>query len=334
MAALNVVLKGTGHYLPERVVPNAHFARYLDTSDDWIKTRTGINERRFAAADETTSQMAVHAARQALANAECEADDIDLVLLATSTPDLTFPATATLVQSELGIRQGCAFDIQAVCAGFVFAVATADSLLRSGMARRALVIGSEVFSRILDTQDRSTCILFGDGAGAVVLAADTAAGPEPAGILATDIHSDGRHWDLLYVDGGVSSTGTIGALRMKGQEVYRHAVTKLVASTGACMAKAGLSCGDITWMVPHQANLRIINTVANRLALAPEQAIITLDVHGNTSAASIPLALSVANENGHFNPGDILVSQAIGGGFSWGSFILRWGSDGRQSPDS
>ncbi len=319
-----IILKGTGHYLPERVVPNAHFASYLDTSDEWIRTRTGISERRFAADDETTSRMAIHAARRALANAGLEASDIDLVLLATSTPDLTFPATATLVQSELGIQQGCAFDIQAVCAGFVFAVATAESLLRTGMARRALVIGSEVFSRILDRQDRSTCILFGDGAGAVVLAAEPAPGPERAGILATDIHSDGRHWNLLYVDGGVSSTGTVGTLRMKGQEVYRHAVTKLVASTETCLAKAGLACDDITWMVPHQANLRIINTVANRLALAPGQAIVTLGEHGNTSAASIPLALSTANANGCFAPGDLLVAQAIGGGFSWGSFVLRW----------
>ena len=325
MTPLDIVLEGTGHYLPERVVPNDHFASYLDTSDEWIKGRTGISQRHFAADSETTSQMAVHAARAALASANCQPDDIDLVLLATSTPDLTFPASATLVQSELGIRQGSAFDIQAVCAGFVFAVATADSFIRTGLARRALVIGSEVFSRLLDQHDRSTCILFGDGAGAVVLAGQPANGTQTVGILATDIHSDGRHWEMLHVDGGVSSTGTIGHLRMRGQEVYRHAVSKLVSSTDTSIDRAGLQRSDITWMVPHQANLRIINTVVNRLDLQPDQAIVTLDTHGNTSAASIPLALSVANRSGTFRDGDIIVSQAIGGGFSWGSFILRWG---------
>jgi len=325
MPGMQVVLKGTGHYLPGKIVNNDHFAHYLDTSDEWIRSRTGIIERRFVTEGETTSRMATASARMALDNAGYESRDIDLVILATSTPDLTFPASATQVQSDLGIRQGFAFDIQAVCAGFVFAIATAYSLLGTGAARRALIIGSETFSRILDWQDRSTCILFGDGAGAVVLAAEHEVEGRTRGILATDIHSDGRYRDLLYVDGGVSTTGSAGYLRMKGQEVYRHAVAKLVASTNAALEKARLQAEDITWMVPHQANLRIIKAVTSRLGLPDERAITTLDTQGNTSAASIPLALSIANEKGCFRDGDIIASQAIGGGFSWGAFILKWG---------
>lgn len=324
MSGMEVVLEGTGHYLPEKVVTNDHFAGYLDTSDSWIRTRTGITERRFAAEGETTSHMAVRAAEMALANAGCDANDIDLLILATSTPDLTFPATASQVQAALGIGKGFAFDIQAVCAGFVFAVANADSLLRTGAASRALVIGAETFSRILDWQDRSTCILFGDGAGAVVLSLRYAVEDPRRGILATDIHTDGKYWDLLYVDGGVSSSGSAGHVRMRGREVYRHAVDKLVSSTKSALDKAGLDIGDISWMIPHQANLRIINAVTGRLGLPEDRAVITLDTQGNTSAASIPLAMSIASEGGRIGPGDVIVSQAIGGGFSWGSFVLRW----------
>lgn len=325
MTQIRAVAIGAGHYLPKRVVPNAEFMDWLDTSDEWIRSRSGIERRHFAAEGELTSDLAVAAARAALAHAGLEASDIDAIVLATSTPDQTFPSTATKVQARLGMTSGYAFDVQAVCAGFAYALANANALIVSGQAQRVLVIGAETFSRIMNWEDRSTCVLFGDGAGALVLEAQTGTGtPADRGILATDLHSDGRHNDILYVDGGVSSTQTTGHLVMEGKEVFKHAVTKLAQTAEAVLSKAGLTAADIDWVVPHQANLRIIKSTVAKFGLPMEKVVVTVQDHGNTSAASIPLALSVALSEGKINPGDVLLTEAIGGGLAWGSVVLRW----------
>ena len=319
------VVRGTGHYLPERVVENDFFAQTLDTSDEWIRSRTGIERRHFAAEDQRTSDLAIAAARAALDDAGMEADQIDAIVLATSTPDFTFPSVATMVQAGLGMTRGFAFDVQAVCAGFVFALANADGLIRSGQADRVLVIGAETFSRIMDWTDRGTCVLFGDGAGAMILEAAEGSGTsDDRGVLATDLNSDGRYKDLLHVDGGVSSTGTSGVLRMQGNLVFRHAVEKLADTAHRALDKAGLSAGDVDWLVPHQANLRIISATAQKMQLPMEKVVLTVADHGNTSAASIPLALSVADRQGKFQERDVVVTEGIGGGLSWGSVVLRW----------
>ncbi len=319
------VVRGTGHYLPERVVENSYFESMLDTTDEWIRSRTGIERRHFAAEGEFTSDLAIAAARQALERAGMVAEDLDAIVVATSTPDLTFPATATIVQAGLGMQRGFAYDIQAVCAGFVFALANADGLIRSGQADRVLVIGAETFSRIMDWTDRGTCVLFGDGAGAVILEAVEGEGTsDDRGVLATDLNSDGNLRELLYVDGGVSRTGTVGFLRMQGNLVFRHAVEKLAGTAKRVLDKAGLTPGDIDWLVPHQANLRIIAGTAQKMQLPMDKVVLTVADHGNTSAASIPLALSVADTQGKFKPGDVIVTEAIGGGMSWGSVVLRW----------
>jgi 3-oxoacyl-[acyl-carrier-protein] synthase III len=322
---LRSVAVGTGHYLPARVVENAEFEAKIDTTDEWIRTRSGIERRHFAAEGETTSGMAIAAARQAIEAAGLTPADIDAVVVATSTPDLTFPSVATMVQAGLGMPGGFAFDVQAVCAGFVYALANADALIRAGQARRVAVIGAETFSRILDWTDRSTCVLFGDGAGALVLEAqEGAGGPEDRGILATDLHSDGRFRDLLYVDGGVSTSGSAGVLRMEGREVFRHAVEKLAETAETCLARAGVTADDIDWIVPHQANLRIITRTAQKMGVDMDRVVVTVQDHGNTSAASIPLALSVAVADGRIRRGDLIVAEAIGGGLAWGSVVLRW----------
>ena len=319
------IVRGTGHYLPERVVENSWFEGKLETSDEWIRARTGIERRHFAADDQRTSDLGILAGRAALENAGLDANEIDAVIVATSTPDLTFPSVATMVQAGLGMRQGFAYDIQAVCAGFVYALANADAMIRAGLAERILVIGAETFSRIMDWSDRGTCVLFGDGAGAVVLeAAELAGSVEDRGILATDLNSDGKYRDLLYVDGGVASTGTAGHLRMQGNLVFRHAVEKLADTAHRALDKAGLAPENVDWLVPHQANLRIIDATGRKLGIAPEKVVVTVDRHGNTSAASIPLALSVANSQGRLQPGQVIVAEAIGGGLAWGSVVLRW----------
>ena len=319
------IVRGTGHYLPERVVENSWFEGKLETSDEWIRARTGIERRHFAADDQRTSDLGILAGRAALENAGLDANEIDAVIVATSTPDLTFPSVATMVQAGLGMRQGFAYDIQAVCAGFVYALANADAMIRAGLAERILVIGAETFSRIMDWSDRGTCVLFGDGAGAVVLeAADMAGSVEDRGILATDLNSDGKYRDLLYVDGGVASTGTAGHLRMQGNLVFRHAVEKLADTAHRALDKAGLGPENVDWLVPHQANLRIIEATAKRMQLPMEKVVLTVADHGNTSAASIPLALSVANSQGRLQPGQVIVAEAIGGGLAWGSVVLRW----------
>lgn len=319
------VIRGTGHYLPARVVPNSEFSATLDTTDDWIVSRSGIERRHFAAEGEYTSDLATHAARAAMTNAGVTPQDIDAVIVATSTPDYTFPAVATQVQAALNIRQGFAFDVQAVCAGFVFALANANALLASGQARCVLVIGAETFSRILDWTDRGTCVLFGDGAGAVVLQAQLGTGANTdRGILACDLNSDGQYRELLYVDGGVSRSQSSGVLKMHGREVFRHAVEKLAATATTALEKAGLNAADVDWVVPHQANLRIIKGTAQKLGLGMDRVIVTVQDHGNTSAASIPLALSVAASQGRFKQGDLIVTEAIGGGLSWGAVALRW----------
>jgi 3-oxoacyl-[acyl-carrier-protein] synthase-3 len=321
---IRAVVRGVGHYLPARVVENAEFEATLDTSDEWIRARSGIERRHFAAEDETTSDLAAHAARAALADAGLAASDIDALLVATSTPDLTFPSVATMVQDKIGMRAGYAFDLQAVCAGFIYGLANAQALIASGQATRVLVIGAETFSRILDMTDRATCVLFGDGAGAVVLEAQEGAGTaEDRGILATDLHSDGRHREILYVDGGIA-TGSAGVVRMQGKEVFRHAVEKLAETAHVALAKAGLSGKDVDWIVPHQANLRIIKATAQRMGLPMDHVILTVQDHGNTSAASIPLALSVGKAEGKLREGDLVVTEAIGGGLAWGSVVLRW----------
>ncbi|MEO6717106.1 MAG: beta-ketoacyl-ACP synthase III [Novosphingobium sp.] len=317
------VLIGSGSALPRRALGNAELAKMVDTSDEWIVERTGIRNRYIAAPDETTSSLATEAARQAIAAAGIEANSIDLIVLATATPDQTFPATATLVQDALGCNGGIAFDVAAVCSGFLYALGVADSMLRTGMASRALVIGAETFSRILDWEDRTTCVLFGDGAGAVLLEARDETGAEPRGILSTKLHADGAHNQLLFVDGGPSTTGTVGKLRMKGKEVFRHAVTNLVSVLGEVLAEAGLEVADLDWVVPHQANGRILDATAKKLGLAPERVVVTVDQHANTSAASVPLALDVAIRDGRIKQGDLVMLEAMGGGFTWGASLLR-----------
>jgi 3-oxoacyl-[acyl-carrier-protein] synthase-3 len=319
------VVLGCGSYLPSRVLTNDELAQKVDTSDDWIVQRTGIHERRIAAAGETTADMATHAANAALAHAKVDAQAIDLIVLATSTPDNTFPASAVSVQASLGMTRGAAFDLQAVCSGFVFALATADGLLRAGAFKRALVIGSETFSRILDWTDRTTCVLFGDGAGALVLEAQEQPGTrEDRGILSAHLRSDGRYKDKLYVDGGPSSTQTVGHLRMEGREVFRYAIGAIAGVVEDTLDDAGYSADDIDWFVPHQANKRIIDGSAHKLGIAPGKVVMTLDRHGNTSAASIPLALADAVADRRIKRGDLVLLEAMGGGFTWGAMLLRW----------
>jgi 3-oxoacyl-[acyl-carrier-protein] synthase III len=319
------VILGCGSYLPSQVLTNDDLAAKVDTSDEWIVQRTGIHERRIAAPGETTSQMASFAARSALAAARVEAASIDLIVLATSTPDNTFPASAVAVQADLGITRGAAFDLQAVCSGFVFGLATADALLKSGAFSRALVIGAETFSRILDWSDRSTCVLFGDGAGAVVLdAQDQPETGSARGILTVQLRSDGRHKSKLYVDGGPSSTGTVGHLRMQGREVFRHAVAMITDVVEAAFKATGYTASDVDWFIPHQANKRIIDGSAHKLGIDPAKIVTTVDRHGNTSAASIPLALADALAERRIKRGDLLLLEAMGGGFTWGAALVRW----------
>ncbi|WP_225764498.1 beta-ketoacyl-ACP synthase III [Inquilinus sp. Marseille-Q2685] len=316
---------GCGSALPDRVVTNADLARTVDTSDEWIVQRTGISVRHIAAPDEKTSDLALAAARKALAMAKVEGSDLDLVVLATTTPDQTFPATAVRVQAALGMTRGAAFDVQAVCSGFVYALSIADNMIRLGQARTALVIGAETFSRLLDWNDRSTCVLFGDGAGAVVLRAVEGGGTtDDPGILSTHLHSDGRHEDKLFVDGGPSSTGTVGHVRMEGREVFKHAVINLAEVVEEALAANGLSPSDIDWLVPHQANKRIIDATARKLDLPPEKVVLTVQKHANTSAASIPLALAEAVSDGRIKPGDLVLLEAMGGGLTWGAALVRW----------
>ncbi|MBY6043070.1 beta-ketoacyl-ACP synthase III [Phaeobacter italicus] len=318
------VIAGIGHYLPERIVENAEFEATLDTSDEWIRSRSGIERRHFAAEGETTSNMATKAAQNALADAGMTPDDIDAIVVATSTADLTFPSAATMVQAQLGMTKGFAFDVQAVCAGFVYALSNANALVASGQADKVLVIGAETFSKIMDWTDRSTCVLFGDGAGALVLEAQEGAGTsDDRGILATDLNSDGRFKDLLYVDGGVSTQNT-GHLRMQGNQVFRHAVEKLASTAHTSLERAGLGADDVDWIVPHQANIRIIQGTAKKMGLPMDKVVVTVQDHGNTSAASIPLALSVGKARGQIKQGDLIVTEAIGGGLAWGSVVLRW----------
>ncbi len=314
------VIIGTGSALPRRQVSNAELAKTVDTSDEWIVERTGIRNRYIAGEGETTASLATEAARRAIESAGIAAADIGLIILATATPDQTFPASATTVQTALGIDDCVAFDVQAVCSGFLYALSVADSMIRAGGVSTALVIGAETFSRILDWEDRTTCVLFGDGAGAVVLRGEEGT----RGILATRLHADGRHNQLLYVDGGPSTTQTVGKLRMKGQEVFRHAVTNLASVLREVMEAAGLTTADIDWVVPHQANRRILDATARKLGLAAERVIITVDQHANTSAASVPLALDVAVRDGRIKPGDLLVLEAMGGGFTWGAAAIRY----------
>ncbi|MFZ7090669.1 beta-ketoacyl-ACP synthase III [Primorskyibacter sp. 2E233] len=318
------VVIGSGHYLPERVVENAEFEKSLDTSDEWIRSRSGIERRHFAAEGQTTSDLATRAARAALEDARIEANDVDAIILATSTADMTFPSAATMVQAELGMTRGFAFDVQAVCAGFIYALANANALILSGQAKRVLVIGAETFSRIMDWTDRGTCVLFGDGAGALILEAQEGDGSNAdRGILSTDLHSDGRFRDILYVDGGVATQNT-GFLRMQGKEVFRHAVEKLAATATTALDKINMPASEIDWVVPHQANIRIIKGTAKKLGLPMENVIVTVQDHGNTSAASIPLALSVGKSRQQIREGDVLVTEAIGGGLAWGAVVLRW----------
>lgn len=322
---IRAVVKGVGHYLPERVVPNSEFEATLDTTDEWIRTRSGIERRHFAAEGETTSDLAVKAANAALKNAGLVADDIDAIVLATSTPDLTFPSVATMVQEKLGMTRGFGFDVQAVCAGFVYALTNANALIVSGQAKRVLVIGAETFSRIMDWTDRATCVLFGDGAGALVLeGADGAGDNADRGILSADLNSDGRYRDMLYVDGGVSTTGTSGKLRMQGNALFRQAVEKLTSTARTALKKIDLGDSDVNWIVPHQANIRIIQGTAKKMGLSMDNVIVTVQDHGNTSAASIPLALSVGAAEGRIKEGDLVLTEAIGGGLAWGAVVLRW----------
>jgi len=316
------VITGTGSALPAKCVTNADLAARVDTSDEWIVERTGIRQRYIADDSETTSTLATAAARNALEAAGVDAQEIGLIVLATATPDHTFPATATQVQAALGCGGGVAFDVQAVCSGFLYALATADSLLRTGMATKALVIGSETFSRILDWDDRTTCVLFGDGAGAVVLEAQDVAADGP-GILASRLHADGQHKDMLYVDGGPSTTGTVGKLRMKGREVFRHAVVNLASVLKEVLEESGTKAADIGWVVPHQANARILDATARKLDLPAEKVVVTVDRHANTSAASVPLALDTAMRDGRIKPGDLVMFEAMGGGFTWGASLAR-----------
>ncbi|OAF08773.1 beta-ketoacyl-ACP synthase III [Bradyrhizobium neotropicale] len=326
MTQIRSVVLGCGSYLPGQVVTNAQLAERIDTSDEWIVQRTGIRERHIAADGEFTSHLAIKAAQAALTDAGVDAQSIELIVLATSTPDNTFPATAVAVQHGLGINHGAAFDLQAVCSGFVFALATADNFLRTGAYKRALVIGAETFSRILDWNDRGTCVLFGDGAGAVVLEAQQQPGKAATdrGVLTTHLRSDGRHKAKLFVDGGPSSTQTVGHLRMEGREVFKHAVGMITDVIVDAFEATGLNAEDINWFVPHQANKRIIDASAHKLHIAPQKVVLTVDRHGNTSAASIPLALSVARKDGRIKRGDLVLLEAMGGGFTWGSALVRW----------
>jgi 3-oxoacyl-[acyl-carrier-protein] synthase-3 len=319
------VVAGTGSYLPDRILTNAELAASVDTTDAWIVERTGIRERHIAADGELTSDLGVAAARRALDAAGMTPNDVDLIVVATATPDQTFPACATVIQHKLGMVHGVAFDVAAVCSGFLYALSVADAMLVTGAANTALVIGAETFSRLLDWSDRGTCVLFGDGAGAVVLRAEDAAGTSAdRGILASKLHSDGRYNDLLFVDGGPGSTGTVGKLRMKGREVFRHAVTNLAAVMTETLAAAGLDAADVAWVVPHQANLRILEGTAKKLGLPIERVIVTVDGHANTSAASVPLALDTAVRDGRIKRGDLLILEAMGGGFTWGAAAVRW----------
>jgi|WP_295666179.1 3-oxoacyl-[acyl-carrier-protein] synthase-3 len=319
------VIMGTGSALPVHRVSNAELAETVDTTDEWIVERTGIRFRHIAGPDETTATLAADACKAALTAAGLSAQDIDLIVLATATPDQTFPASATKVQALLGIDDCVAFDVAAVCSGFLYAVQVVDAMLRGGSYKRALVIGAETFSRILDWEDRTTCVLFGDGAGAIVLEAqESDGGADSRGILATKLHADGRHNGLLYVDGGPSTTGTVGKVRMKGREVFRHAVVNLATVMTESLAIAGLDAADVDWVVPHQANARILDATARKLGLPPEKVIVTVDRHANTSAASVPLALDVAVRDGRIKPGQLLVLEAMGGGFTWGAAIVRF----------
>ena len=319
------VVVGYGHYLPERIVENAEFESSLDTTDEWIRTRSGIERRHFAAEGQHTSDLAAEAAKAALEQAGLTAGDIDAIVVATSTPDLTFPSVATMVQQKIGMERGFGFDVQAVCAGFVFALTTANGLILSGQAKRVLVIGAETFSRIMDWTDRGTCVLFGDGAGALILEAQECAGTTAdRGILSADLNSDGRYKDMLFVDGGVSSTGTSGKLRMQGNALFRQAVEKLASTADAALHKAGLTHSDVDWIVPHQANIRIIQGTAKKLGVPMERVVLTVQDHGNTSAASIPLALSVGAATGKIKTGDLVLTEAIGGGLAWGAVAIRW----------
>ncbi len=319
------VVQGCGAYLPERIVTNAELAKQVETSDEWIQQRTGIKQRHIAADGEFTSHLALKASQQALDRAGLKASDLDLIVLATATPDETFPATATKVQAELGMVGGAAFDLQAVCAGFIYAVSVADSMIKNGVASTALVIGAETFSRILDWDDRGTCVLFGDGAGAIVLRGEVSKGAtSDRGVLANALHSDGRQHDILYVDGGPSSTRTTGLLRMEGKEVFKHAVINMAQVVGEVLGKVGLTAADIDWLVPHQANKRIIDGTGRKLGLPSERVVITVDKHANTSAASIPLALEVAVSDGRIKKNDLVLMEGIGGGLAWGATLVRW----------
>jgi len=325
VSRIRSIIRGVGSYLPAKVVTNDDLAKLVDTSDEWIRQRVGIKQRHIAADGEFTSDLAVAAARQALDRAGMVPDDIDLIIVATTTPDYTFPSAATLVQMKLGIHHGFAFDVQAVCSGFVYAVTTADSYIKNGLARRVLVIGAETFSRLLDWTDRTTCVLFGDGAGAVVMErVDLAEGEPERGVLASALRSDGHHWDKLYVDGGPSTTGTTGHVHMQGPEVFRHAVGKITDVVYAALEQAGYSVADLDWFVPHQANKRIIDGAGAKLGLPPEKVVVTVDRHANTSAASVPLALSAAVADGRIKPGDLVMLEAMGGGFTWGASLIRW----------
>ncbi|MEH2514348.1 3-oxoacyl-[acyl-carrier-protein] synthase-3 [Nitrobacteraceae bacterium AZCC 1564] len=325
MTVMRSVVLGYGAYLPERILTNAELATMVDTSDEWIVQRTGIKQRHMAAEGEFTSHLGLKAAQAAIANAGIDTQSIDLIVLATSTPDNTFPATAVAIQNGLGITHGAAFDLQAVCSGFIFALATADNFLRSGAFKRALVIGAETFSRILDWNDRGTCVLFGDGAGAVILEAQPQSGTSAdRGILTTHLRSDGRHKDKLFVDGGPSTTQTVGHLRMEGREVFKHAVGMITDVIVDAFEATGTTAEDIDWLVPHQANKRIIDASAKKLHIAPQKVVLTVDLHGNTSAASIPLALAAAADDGRIKRNDLIMLEAMGGGFTWGSALLRW----------
>jgi len=326
VTVIRSVIHGCGSYLPPRLVTNEELAKTVDTTDEWIQSRTGIRQRHIAADGELASTLALEAAKKALAQAGMSAEtDLDLIVLATTTPDETFPATATTVQAALGMTGGTAFDVQAVCSGFIYALTVADSLLQTGQARTALVIGSEVFSRILDWDDRGTCVLFGDGAGAVVLRAEESKGQiSDRGVLATKLHSDGRMHDALYVDGGPGGTGTVGHVRMQGREVFRHAVVNMAQVVEEVIATAGVTLDDIDWLVPHQANKRILDSTAKKLGIDPGKVVVTVDRHANTSAASVPLALDVAVQDGRIKRGDLVLMEAMGGGFTWGACLVRW----------
>lgn len=325
MTVYRSVIKGTGSYLPKNCVSNKKLEETVDTSDEWIIERTGIQQRHIAAEGEFTSDLAYEASIKALDAAGLKGEDLDLIILATATPDQTFPATATKLQAKLGMFKGAAFDIQAVCSGFVFALATADNFIKAGQAKNILVVGAETFSRILDWEDRTTCVLFGDGAGAVVLSSEEGDGTnKDQGILSTHLHSDGRHNQLLYVDGGVSSTQSTGFLRMKGPEVFRHAVVNLAAVVKEALEASGLTSDDIDWLVPHQANKRILDGTARKLKVDPKKVVVTVEKHANTSAASIPLALDAAVRDGRITKGQIVILEAMGGGFTWGSALIRW----------